>query len=188
MQIVFVTSNLAKYNQAKLDCSQFGIKIVQDASHDFTEIQSESGEEIARHKATAAFELLQKPLVISDDSWNIPGLGGFPGAYMKSINHWFTPEDWLRLTASLTDRRIILRQVVVYQDTAGQQVFIRELPGVLMKEIRGKSPYPHSTITSLDGGKTTTAMWHERGESAAQGLASPWHDFAAWYTKNHVKI
>ena len=187
MQLIYVTSNAAKYNQAKLDCSEYGIEIVQDASHDFVEIQSESGEEIARHKATTAFELLQKPLVISDDSWSIPGLGGFPGAYMKSMNHWFTAEDWLRLTASLTDRRIILKQVIIYQDTDGQKVFRRELPGLLMKEIRGKSPHPHSTITSLDGGKTTTAMWHERGESDAQGVVSPWHDFAAWYTKAHAK-
>jgi XTP/dITP diphosphohydrolase len=181
MKLMYVTSNMEKFNQAKNTCQQFGIELVQDKSHDFQEIQSESGEEIALHKAAQAYALFKQPLVISDDSWDIPGLGGFPGSYMKSINQWFTSDDWLRLTKSLTDRRIILHQVVVYQDADGSQVFVKDLMGTLQTKSRGISPYAHATITSLDGGKTTTAEWHERGESASGDLQNPWHDFAKWY-------
>lgn len=182
--VLNVTSNTAKFNQGKHDCAVYGIELRQDASHDFEEIQSEIPEQIARHKAEQAYAIFKKPLVISDDSWNIPGLGGFPGAYMKSVNHWFTPADWLRLTKDLSDRRIILHQIVVYQDESGQQIFRKNIEGTLQLTTRGKSPHPHATITSFDGGKTTTAQWHERNESAAQGKASPWHDFAAWYKES----
>jgi len=61
---------------------------------------------------------------------------------MKSINDWFTPEDWLRLTSDLTDRTIILRQIVVYQDKHGQQLFSVDIPGMLLREAQGTSPYP----------------------------------------------
>lgn len=99
---------------------------------------------------------------------------------MKSVNLWFTPEDWLRLTLPLKDRRIILRQYAVYQDKDIQKVFVKELTGKIMTEIRGTSPYPHSTITSFDDGEHTDAQFHERGESAVQGLQTVWHEVAPW--------
>ncbi len=150
------------------------------------EIQAETGELVARDKAAKAFAILNKPVVVSDDSWMIPGLNNFPGPYMKSMNDWFTPQDWLRLTSSLTDRRIILRQIVVYQDADGQQLFILDIPGILLHETRGVSAYAHATITSFDNGTTSNAEHHQEGKSAAEKLRSPWHDFAAWYGKEKL--
>jgi inosine/xanthosine triphosphate pyrophosphatase family protein len=151
------------------------------------EIQGEDSELIARDKANKAFAKFQKPVVISDDSWSVPGLNGFPGAYMKSVNDWFTVDDWLNLTRPLTDRRIMLTQIVVYQDADGQQLFSCDIKGILLPEARGKSPYPHSEITSFDGGQTSNAEHHERGQSSASHLPNVWHDFAEWYSKTHVK-
>ena len=72
--------------------------------------------------AVEAYNALQSPLVVTDDSWIIPGLNGFPGPYMKQVNDWFTPDDWLHLTSGLADRRVILRQIIVYQDSTGQRL------------------------------------------------------------------
>lgn len=168
-------------------CEPHGITL-QQTKLDIQEIQAETGEPVARDKAAKAFTALGKPLVVSDDSWMIPGLNNFPGPYMKSMNDWFSPEDWLRLTKDLADRRIILRQIVVYQDGDGQQLFTADISGVLLSEIRGTSPYPHSTITSFDGGKTSNAEYHEKGEAAAQHHRNVWHDFTEWYAEEHTRL
>lgn len=167
-------------------CAPFDVTLEQ-AQLDIPEIQAETGEEIARDKATKAYAELQKPLVVSDDSWMIPGLNNFPGPYMKQVNEWLTVQDWLNLTRDLSDRSIILRQIVVYQDEAEQFVFSVDIPGILLAKARGTSPYPHSTITSFDGGKHTNAEYHEKGESAAANHHNPWHEFAKWYSAKETK-
>jgi len=182
--LIYVTGNAAKLRQAITTCEPLGISLEQ-AVLDIPEVQAEDGEPIARDKATKAFAQLQKPLIISDDNWLIPGLNNFPGPYMKSMNHWFSPEDWLHLTGNLADRTIILRQIVVYQDADTQKLFSVDITGTLLHEIRGESPHPHCTITSMDGGKTTMAEHHEKNESAVQ-QHSAWHDFAAWYAQNRA--
>lgn len=178
--LAYVTGNAFKFRQAAVTCKPFGVQLEQ-LELDIVEIQAETGEEIARDKATKAYAMLKKPLVVSDDSWMIPGLNNFPGPYMKQINEWFSVQDWLNLTRSLTDRSIILRQIVVYQDETEQFVFSVDIPGTLLTEARGTSPYPHTTITSFDGGKYTNAEYHEKGESAAAAHHNPWHEFAHWY-------
>ncbi|HEY8999620.1 MAG TPA: non-canonical purine NTP pyrophosphatase [Candidatus Saccharimonadales bacterium] len=179
MTLPFITGNQIKFNLAAESLREFGVKL-ERLTIDFEEIQSETGEPIARHKAQQAFEQLNRPLVVNDDYWIIPALKGFPGPYMKSINTWFTPEDWLHLTKDLDDRRIILRQVVVYQDAHEQKLFAVDLEGILLREIRGKSPYAHSTITSLDGGEHSDAEYHEQNTNAGIGHHNAWHELGAW--------
>jgi inosine/xanthosine triphosphate pyrophosphatase family protein len=183
--LTYVTGNPVKFWQATTICSVADISLEQ-ARLDIDEIQATTSEPIARHKAAQAFERLGKPVVVSDDSWIIPGLKGFPGPYMKYINDWFTSEDWLHLTRPLADRRTILQQLIVYQDTDVQKVFMVELAVTLLNEARGKSPYPHSTIISYDGGATSSAEHHEKGESGAVHMHTAWHEFTKWYTTEHA--
>jgi XTP/dITP diphosphohydrolase len=181
--ILYATGNAIKFQLAQHVCSTYNIQLEQIAL-DVPEIQSEQGEPVARDKAEKAFAKFGKPVVVSDDSWMIPGLKNFPGPYMKSMNDWFTPDDWLRLTSVLEDRRVILRQIVVYQDSDVQKLFFTDIEGEMLREARGKSPFAHATITSFDG-KQSNAEYHERGENAAQNRPTSWHDFAEWYKGNH---
>jgi XTP/dITP diphosphohydrolase len=181
-ELVYVTGNDVKFRQALFTCQPFGVHL-QQTRLNIHEIQAETGEPVARDKAEKAYAQLQKPLVVSDDSWMISGLNGFPGPYMKYMNDWFTTEDWIRLTQPLADRQITLRQIVVYQDEHKQQLFSVDIPGILLKAPRGKSPYPHTALVSLDGGTYSNAEYHEKGESATQYLHNPWHEFAKWYSE-----
>jgi len=99
---------------------------------------------------------------------------------MKAINDWFRPEDFLRLTLPLEDRRIILRQILVYQDANGQQLFSEDIVGSLLPDIRGESKYPHLTITSFDKGKHSAAEHNNQGYSALANGHTPWHDLCEW--------
>lgn len=174
-----------KFRLASVVCESFAISLEQ-ATANIVEIQAENSEPIAQDKADKAFAIFQKPLVVSDDSWMIPGLQGFPGPYMKYVNDWFSLEDWLHLTRDLPDRTIILRQIVVYKDAHVRQLFSVDIPGILLTEPRGTAPDPHNTLVSFDGGKHSSAEYHEQGKSAAAHRHTPWHEFAAWHKEKNL--
>jgi XTP/dITP diphosphohydrolase len=180
--LLYATGNPTKFRTAVKICETYGVALEQ-ASLEIPEIQDDDGEIIARDKALRIFEQLQKPVVITDDSWLIPGLKGFPGPYMKYVNHTFTAEDWLRLTLPLTDRRIILRQAVVYQDKGQQQLFRLDVEALLLKDIRGICEFPHASLVSFDGGKTSAAEHISQARSALGDSEhqTSWHDFCEWY-------
>lgn len=180
MKLQFVTSNQIKFDSAAALLEPFDIKL-ERVEHDFTEIQA-SGEQIARHKAQAAFGFYQKPLIVSDDTWEIPALRGFPGAYMHPVNDWFTAGDWLRLMHGIADRRIILRQNIVYQDGRGQQFFSFDQTGVLLTEARGDSKYTNLTIISFTGGRTSRAEDIAAGETMVgrEAINTGWQQLGEW--------
>ena len=175
----FVTSNDIKVQAATVVCNEFGFKFDRHVI-DFVEIQSSDGQAIARHKAEQAYAELKQPVVVTDDSWLTPDLNGFPGPYMKQVNDWFSTDDWLRLTRDLEDRRMILRQIIVYQDVDGQHVFECELEALLLRESRSTTDIKHFSIISFDGGKHSAAEMSENGESAIKHLNNSWHDFCEW--------
>lgn len=185
-EVVFATSSPIKYGVARDVLADLGLVLVRE-DLDVPEIQGEDGEVIARDKAEKAFEKLGTPVIITDDTWIIPGLNGFPGAYMKSMNDWLTPEDWLRLTDPLKDRRIILRQFAVYQDKDVQKVFVGDIEGILLHEIRGTSKHPHCSIISFDGGKHSDAEWHEQGISGTKDSRTVWHELGPWLKEYLIK-
>lgn len=182
MKLLFATTNEHKMWVARHVCEQFDITVRQHAL-EMEEIQSEDGETIARHKAQQAYETLKQPVVVSDDSWDIPGLNGFPGPYMKYINHWLGPNDFLRLTQPLQDRRIFLHQILCYQDGVEQHIFTASVEGKILKEVRGKSKYPHFTVTSFDGGTHSAAEINAAGYTAINDLPNAWHPLCEWLSR-----
>ena len=180
--VTFVTTNDIKYAQAEQLAKELGFSIDR-ASLDFQEMQAD-GETIARHKAEQAYAELKKPVIALDDTWEIPGLGGFPGVYMKDMNGWLRPEDWRRLTSTLEDRRINLIQHSVYQDENGQQYFVTTIEGKLLDKIQGESQKtPHLTITSFDGKHSyAEALAENKDTNILDGFTNTvWHQLADWF-------
>lgn len=162
-----------------------GVALTQVAGHDIDEIQGEDAETIAGQKAHDAYTLVQKPLVVTDDSWAVPALKGFPGAYMKSINYWFTVEDWLRLMDGVTDRRMILQQMAVYQDELEQVIFAKDIEAIMLNEPHGSdAKSPVLALISFDGGKTSVAESFAKGSSSIAEKQTVWHELAAWVHHN----
>lgn len=190
--VYFATSNQEKLLIAKTVCSKFDIKVMQ-ASIDIDEIQGEDPVIIVQDKVRRAYEGLSKPVVVSDDSWDIPALNGFPGPYMKSINKWFKSDDFLRLMSGIKDRTIILHQLLAYCDGSILKVFSNDIHGKVIDEPHGKNDRsPNMTVTVLDydNGKTIAEVF-EQGEKAVveRYLTRPdaWHGFAEWYKSETKK-
>jgi len=184
--IYFATSNQEKIQIAQTICQEANIT-VKPIKLDIDEIQGEDPELIVRDKAQRAYEQLGMPVVVSDDTWDIPALKGFPGAYMKSINYWFTPDDFLRLMDGVENRTIIIHQYLAYTDGNVTEVFKNDIPGRIINEASGKSEKsPNMTVTVLDSdnGKTIAEVF-EQGEEAVvaryKNRPDAWHGFIEWY-------
>ncbi|MBC7581823.1 hypothetical protein H7097_03075 [Aeromicrobium sp.] len=165
--ISFATSNKEKLLIAQTVCGQASIKVQQEFI-DIDEIQGEDAEVIVKDKAMRAYSSLGRPVVVSDDTWNIPALNGFPGAYMKSINSWFTAEDFLRLMSGVENRTVILHQYLAFTDGVKIEIYKNDIPGKIIIEARGenkKSPNMSVIVLDSDNGKTIAEVF-EQGEVA----------------------
>jgi non-canonical purine NTP pyrophosphatase (RdgB/HAM1 family) len=187
--VYFATTNKDKIQIAQTVCADAGIT-VEPVMIEVDEIQGEDPELIVVDKAKRAFEVLGKPVIVSDDTWNIRALNGFPGPYMKSINYWFTPQDFLRLMDGVKDRKATIHQYLAYTDGKTTKVFKNEIPGKIINEIRGEnSKSPNTTVTVLDSdnGKTIAEVF-ERGEAAVieryKNRPDAWHEFIKWHKSN----
>lgn len=181
------TTNAQKFGTGQAWFKKYGIDL-QQVIIEIDEIQGEDPDIIIRDKARRAFENLGKPVVVTDDTWNIPGLKGFPGPYMKAINYWFTPEDFVRLTKDLPDRRIILHQYIAYQDEYETVVFSKDISGTLATEPRGKLGPTNAKVAifDADNGKTMAKIYDAGAEHDPARLkrrGDAWDDMARWYAE-----
>lgn len=189
MKIVYyATSNPEKIQIAQTVCSKFGVGVIP-VSINIDEIQGEDPEVIVRDKAKRAYEQLGMPVVVSDDSWGIRALKGFPGAYMKSINCWFKSEDFLRLMNGVKDRHITLHQYLAYTDGNVTEIFKNDIQGKIIDEVRGsseKSPNMTVTVLDSDNGKTIAEVFEQGAvavEARYKNRSDVWHGFVEWYNK-----
>ena len=149
--IAFASSNPEKFAIAAHICKKAGVPIEQ-VLLDIDEIQGEDPTLIIKHKAAAAFAAYGKPVIVSDDSWDIPALGGFPGAYMKSVNHWFTADDFLRLMHDIQDRGAILHQYLAYVDEHETVIFSADISGTVLDKQQGHSDRaPWMSVVTMQG-------------------------------------
>lgn len=187
--IAFASSNNVKFSSAQVICQPYGIELEQ-VIIDIDEIQGEDPELIIRAKAKAAYAAYGKPVVVSDDTWDIPALRGFPGAYMKSINYWFTPDDFIRLMKGVSDRSAILHQHLAYIDEYETVIFSTDLHGTVLDEVRGfyeeKSPWMSVVAMDADNGESLAEVWSSGKQSNPERykkMPEAWHELAKWYKR-----
>ncbi len=183
MSLIFCTSNQEKLKHAQFACQKHGINLVQ-IDNQIDEIQSEDLVAIIKHKATSMFDAIQKPLVVSDDSWSIPALNGFPGPYMKSMNHWFTAQDWLNIMQSYTNRQIFLTARLAYIDNSGLITIFEETDELKLLNFASEKPsIPISQVASLlDKNIPLSELPQAEFEKYYAGRKL-WNDFLNWYKK-----
>lgn len=179
MKLIFVTGNSTKYTFAQHKLDPFQIELVQ-RNLDLEEIQSDSIEKVAQHKAVQAYNELKKPLIVSDHGWFIPALNGFPGAYMKYVNEWFKPRDFLNLMEPYEDRRVILKQVICFTNGRETKLFVHEAEGKILRVSKGSGLTSSTKIISYsEDGKSISEVNSETGKSAVDDSVL-WEELANW--------
>lgn len=163
----YVTGNKDKFKDGQIILDHYGIRCVQQKLG-LEELQASEGEEVARHKATQAWQQLQEPLIVNDTTWIIPSLKGFPGIYMSYVNYCFSPQDWLQLLGKRKDRKVIMREILVYKTHDQEKVFFHDVEGEFLHHAAGNNGVPSDKVISLNGGKSSIAQDRDKGWHTTQ--------------------
>lgn len=178
--ITLATTNQRKVGEAKAALQDFNIE-VRSIKLDIIEIQSPDPIAIAKAKAKEAFRLAGEPVVVTDTSWSIPALGGFPGGYMHEISIWFKSSDFINLIKNYQDKRISFTETIVYQDAKQTKIFSQEFWGQIINTPRGKTGNPIEKIAEFDG--FTLAERHDQGRFSHDPKDYVWYKFGEWFGK-----
>lgn len=181
-KLTYVTSNRDKVRVANRYLIPLGIEVVGE-SMELVEFQTDSIEEITKDKARQAFEALKKPLLVNDASWNFVALNGFPSAYMKYVNQWLSPNDFISLMKNHEDKTVIYREVMYYIDEKQTKAFSEEIKGTFLGEEKGKG-LPSWTLISLRSDKKSIAQCWEDGIEPVDEYPI-WRDFSNWFNKQN---
>lgn len=176
--LYFISSNKNKIARSKLFLNPFGIPFIAK-DIDLIEIQSHSIEEIAINKAKAAFEIIKQPLFVSDHGWSITALNGFPGAYMKYINEWFTPQNFLNLMKDKENREMVFTEYLCFTDGKSIKTFSETIKGHILYESKGQDT-PWMTVSSFSDDGTSIAEKLVNSPSSID-TSGVYREFADWY-------
>lgn len=180
--LYYITGNQSKFLTAQSNLQKHGIDLEQKEL-DIPEIQAATTEEVALDKATKAFELIKQPLLVSDHGWLVSALKGFPGPYMKNINTWLEPIDFLALMQNQQNREVTLRQNLIYIDQDTTKSFAYDLKGYVLREAKGHLGTNWDKVVCLTQDDKSIA--ESREESGKRSILldepEPWASFANWY-------
>lgn len=187
MKLIFATGNNRKISEARDVLSAYGIDF-DNLKLEMDEIQHQDPAEITKAKVLAAYELVHQPVVVSDTSWGIPALGGFPGGYMKDIEDWLTSEDWLAVMNRHEDKTIHCYEHVAYFDGENLKHFDTKYTGTFIDEIRGSVSADESfeNVVVMFGDKTMAEYADEGLLASAGSELTHWQQFAEWYNSQNA--
>jgi len=181
--LVFATGNDHKFYEGSNVLKTFGVTLEQRKIA-VNEIQHHEPIEITKAKVRDIWNAIQEPLVVSDHSWNIPALGGFPGGYMKDITNWFSTDDFMLLMSDKVDKRIFLIEIVAYYDGKTMKVFENKRPGHFVDTPKGTSLPTFSRAVEMEGEGMTISQMFDKGnwDIDFPDRYKHWYDFGKWYT------
>jgi len=176
--IFFASSNKNKFKEARTILSGFGISL-EFFKCNLQEIQANSLEEVARHKARQAFSFCSKPVIIEDDGLFISSLKGFPGAYSSFAFDTIGNEGILRLLSK--QRSATFRSIIAYCEKEEDiMLFGANVCGKISKKIQG-SKWGFDPIFVPEGQTLTYSQLKNKNIISHRYLALK--KFANWYLR-----
>ncbi|NHJ86460.1 MAG: non-canonical purine NTP pyrophosphatase [Asgard group archaeon] len=135
--LTFVTNNKEKIADIRYMLGRdYNIEIISDL--DLIEIQSLSVEEVITYKAKQAFDLLKKPVIVSDSGLEIPALKNFPGALVKFVNETIGQKGIVKLLENIDNRKAYVIAAIAFCDNPDNVVvFAEKTEGTIAYELKG---------------------------------------------------
>jgi len=182
--LLYITANKNKIAIANRLLQPYGLTVQGLKVDGITEPQSEDIQEISIAKAKQAYEIIKKPLIVSDSGWIIPALNGFPGPYMAFVNSWFTAQDFLNLMKDKKNKEIILRECVTYIDDKHTISFITDTKGFFVEEQSGKATPLDQVVSFREDRKTLAKCENEGIRTIPQNEL--WSEVGDWLKTNRL--
>lgn len=143
--MIFVTGNEGKAREAREILGN-----VERRSLDYTEIQSDSLEEIARRGARECYAEFGEPCFVDDSGLFVDSLGGFPGPYSSYVYATIGNRGLLQAMKGVEDRGAEFRCVVAYCD-GDVHTFRGVVRGRIATEERGDGGFGYDPVFEVDG-------------------------------------
>ena len=179
--ILLATGNDRKLFEACSACADFGLTVEQ-VILEIDEIQNHDPIKVTIHKVTEAYKQVLKAVTVTDTSWNIPAYHGFPGAYMKDVAEWFSPEDFIALMKAKNDKRISFTETIAFKDKHMVKVFSQEYWGIITDNPRGQSGNSLDKVAEFGG--YTMAESLDMKKTSQDPKDYIWYKFAEWYVNS----
>ena len=145
--IYFVTSNKGKLVEAQ---GIFGD--IEQRNIGYTEIQTDTLEEVVVFGMKEVTARLKGPVMIEDAGLFVEALKGFPGVYSAYVQKTIGNEGILKLMEDAEDRRAYFRSVVGYIEPGMDLVmFSGEVHGNIGFEQRGSKGFGYDPIFYVNG-------------------------------------
>ncbi|MDG7044780.1 MAG: RdgB/HAM1 family non-canonical purine NTP pyrophosphatase [Nitrososphaerota archaeon] len=154
-ELLFLTSNEGKYNEASFIMNVFGIKLVWRKTEK-KEVQSDDVETVALEAAKAAAIYESSPFIIEDDGLFIDCLNGFPGPYSSYVLIKLGLERVLKLIDE-DDRRARFKSAVALHLDGRFMIFTGIAEGTISFAKKGDLGFGYDPIFIPDVGKRTMA-------------------------------
>lgn len=152
--LLFATSNKHKFQEATqlLDIE------IRQLPFEYTEIRSDSLDEVASDAARAAYKRAKEPVFVEDTGLFIDALKGFPGTYSGWVFGKIGMEGVLKLLEGVEDRSAYFQAVVGYmKDKEHVSLFHGKCSGRISLEPRGSGGFGYDPIFVPDGEDQTFA-------------------------------
>ena len=174
--IYFASSNRNKFEEARSILAEFGIRLVFYKCS-LEELQAETLEEVARHKARQAYLLCSKPLIVEDDGLFIRSLRGFPGPYSSFVLETIGNGGILKLLSRR--REASFRSVIAYcEKSHAVTVFGSSVRGRIAERPRGRR-WGFDPIFIPEGRNLAYSQLRDKNSVSHRYLALK--KFARWY-------
>ncbi len=149
--MIFVTGNHQKLKEFE---EILGIKL-NHRDLDLDEIQSTEAEEVAKHKAKQAFEILNEAVIVEDTGLYFEELNGLPGALIKFFVKKLSLDQICGLIKE--NRKAFARTAIAYFDGKEMRVFTGETKGEISEKPRGSNGFGWDPVFIPEGYDRTFA-------------------------------
>ena len=130
---------------------------------DLDEIQSLDLKEIIKHKVRQAYNIIKKPVIVEDTSFEFKALGGLPGPFIKFFEKRMSYEEICSLVDG-KDRSVTARSVFGYFDGETEKYFEGSMDGSIAKQPSGTGGFGFDRIFIPDGFNITRAELNEEDD------------------------
>ena len=178
MDIVFVTGNRGKVEEARSILGERGITLTQ-VECEYPEVQADELEVIAACGARWAAKRLGRSVVVDDSGIFIRALNGFPGPYSAYVQRTLGNQGILKLMEGVEDRYAVVKSVIGFCEPGGEPLtFTGVLEGALSDCERGTHGFGFDPIFEVCG--RTLGEMLPREKNLISHRARALRKFADW--------
>jgi XTP/dITP diphosphohydrolase len=185
----FVTSNIHKFQEARLVLSEYKIATAK-LKVGAVEIQDDSLENIAEASVLDAVKNCGLPIFVEDAGLFIEALKGFPGPYSKYVYNTVGVKGILKLMKNIENRSAHFQSVIAFSSPGEQPICFRgKVEGKISLQERGTSGFGYDPIfMPTDGDGRTFAEMTSNEKNGYSHRAEALRKFAEWYSSVNKRI